>query len=128
MATAKDTSRPGVRRLKTRPQFLFVRHGQTDRRRTLVIQSRCRADGQDHIGVGFTTTRKIGNSVTRNRARRRLREAARLLLPKYGRPGTDYVFIARLQTAGAGWQQLLDDMENALISLGQPIQGGPEGP
>jgi len=46
------------------------------------------------IGVGFTATKKIGNAVTRNRAKRRLREVARALLPELGRPGHDYVLIA----------------------------------
>jgi ribonuclease P protein component len=53
----------------------------------------------------------------RNRAKRRLREAARLLLPELGRPGFDYVFIARAGTAGRPWARLLDDVKSALISV-----------
>jgi ribonuclease P protein component len=53
----------------------------------------------------------------RNRAKRRLREAARRLLPRLGRPGVDYVFIARQDTATRDWGSLLDDVERALIRL-----------
>ncbi len=69
------------------------------------------------IGAGFTATLKIGGSVVRNKAKRRLREAARLLLPRLGQGGSDYVFIARADTATCEWPRLLDDMESALISL-----------
>ena len=69
------------------------------------------------IGTGFTATKKTGNAVQRNRAKRRLRNAARQLLRRHGVAGHDYVFIARLDTATIGWQRLLDDMESALISL-----------
>ena len=119
----KNTSEPGVARLKTRPQFLFVRGGKSDRRKSLVVQARARK-GSDIIGAGFTATKKVGNAVTRNRAKRRLREAARTLLPLHGVVGTDYVFIARMDTATIGWQRLLDDMESALISLAQQISVG----
>ena len=119
----KNTSETGVARLKTRPQFLFVRGGQSERRKSLVVQARIR-NGSDLMGAGFTATKKIGNAVTRNRAKRRLREAARTLLPLHGLVGTDYVFIARMDTATIGWQRLLDDMESALISLAQQITVG----
>jgi ribonuclease P protein component len=67
--------------------------------------------------VGFTATKRIGGAVVRNRAKRRLREAARLLLPAHGRPGHDYVFIARQGAADRPWERLLDDVKSALIRL-----------
>ena len=119
----KDTSETGVVRLKTRPQFLFVRGGHSERRKSVVVQARLR-HGSDRIGAGFTATKKIGNAVVRSRAKRRLREAARQVLPLHGKPGADYVFIARMDTATIGWQRLLDDMESALISLAEQISAG----
>lgn len=74
--------------------------------------------------AGFTATKKIGNAVVRNRAKRRLREAARLLLPLHGRSGSDYVFIARAATPDRTWPALLDDVESALVSLARRA-GGP---
>ena len=118
-----ETSGIGVVSLKNRPQFLFVRSGVSERRKSLVIQARSQTDSI-RIGAGFTATKKIGNAVVRNRAKRRLREAARALLPRHGQIGTDYVFIARMNTATIGWQRLLDDMESALISLAQQVSKG----
>jgi ribonuclease P protein component len=73
--------------------------------------------GASHIGVGFTATKRIGGAVVRNRAKRRLREAARRLLPAFGRPGCDYVLIARQGAAERPWERLLDDVKSALIRL-----------
>lgn len=81
-------------------------------------------ENPDHSGVraGFTATKKIGNAVTRNKAKRRMRELARALLPDLGRPGHDYVFIARNSTPTRDWQDLLDDAKKALITLSKPEQ------
>jgi ribonuclease P protein component len=76
-----------------------------------------REDGKPLIRVGFTATKKIGGAVVRNRAKRRLREAARLLIPEHGRLGCDYVLIARGGTTARPWERLLDDVKSALISL-----------
>jgi ribonuclease P protein component len=99
----------------------------SERRRALVVQARRRPAPRPAAGAGFTATRKVGNAVIRNRSRRRLREAVRLLLPVLGRAGVDYVFIARQETASAPWTRLLDDMETALISLRRrfAVEGGP---
>lgn len=110
---------PETRRLKKRREFTYARDGITERRKSVVIQARTRAGESpgDHVGEGFTATKKIGGAVQRNRAKRRLREASRRLLARYGRSGWDYVFIAREATLEVGWSRLLDDMESALISL-----------
>ena len=83
----------------------------------MLVQRRERDDADPLIRAGFTATKKIGGAVVRNRAKRRLREAARLLLPLHGAAGSDYVFIARGGTATRPWARLLDDVKSALISL-----------
>ena len=47
------------------------------------------------IAVGFTATKKIGNAVKRNRAKRLMRELARKVLIKYGKINSSYVLIAK---------------------------------
>lgn len=113
-ADPKIDSKLGV--LKKRAEFLYVRDGAYRAQGAIVIQMR--ENTQDSgIRVGFTATKKIGNAVIRNRAKRRLRDIARALLPQYGLPGYDYVFIARDGTAERDWTALLDDAQKALITL-----------
>ncbi|HEY7798373.1 MAG TPA: ribonuclease P protein component [Hyphomonadaceae bacterium] len=113
--------------MRARREFTFVADGLGERRKLLVVQARRRPEPRNAAGAGFTATRKVGSSVIRNRARRRMREAVRLLLPLHGLPGADYVFIARQDTGSAPWTRLLDDMESALISLRRRLaaEGGP---
>ena len=116
MSQAADLSHPPIERLKTRAQFLAAAKGRSAARGAVVVQSLPR-EGQGGIRAGFTATRKVGGAVVRNRAKRRLREAARLLLPLHGVVGRDYVFVARGGTATRPWARLLDDVKSALISL-----------
>jgi ribonuclease P protein component len=85
-------------------------------RPNVVVEARRRAQAGP-VGLGFTASKKVGGAVVRNRAKRRLREAARQLLPDFAMAGVDYVFVARAQTATALWAALLDDVGNALIRL-----------
>lgn len=105
-----------IQKLTKRAQFLHVRGGVRAARTTVMVEARRRAE-DGPIGLGLTATKKIGNAVTRNRARRRLREAARQMLREHGLAGVDYVLVARQQTPDAPWGALLDDLGNALIRL-----------
>ena len=117
-SVAEGASTPTVklRRLQKRAEFLFVAQGIAAARGAVLIQGRPR-EGAADIGVGFTATKKIGNAVTRNRAKRRLREAARAMAPLHGQAGHDYVLIARSGTTVRPWDRLVDDVKSALISL-----------
>jgi ribonuclease P protein component len=74
-------------------------------------------DGAPGIRVGFTTSRKVGGAVARNRARRRLRALAEEILPACGRPGCDYVLIGRPATPTRPFASLRSDFEAALARL-----------
>lgn len=114
---------PVIERLRTRAQFLAVRKGARVTRQTLLVEARRRAPNGP-IGLGLTATKKVGSAVVRNRARRRLREAARQLLPAYGLAGVDYVLVARQAAPDAPWPALLDDLQNALIRLAAALESG----
>jgi ribonuclease P protein component len=129
--TGPDGSNPSplaIERLRVRREFLYVAEGYAERRRLVVIQARRRGMPRDSAGVGFTATKKVGGSVVRNRARRRLREAVRLLLPGLGVAGVDYVVVARQETGTTPWPRLLDDIEKALVSLRRRFISGDHAP
>ena len=106
--------------LKRRAEFLrAAREGRKAAGRHLVLQALPRGD-EAPPRLGFTATKKIGGAVQRNRAKRRLREAARAMLAQYGVPGSDYVFIARMGTTERAWDRLLDDVKSTLTRLARP--------
>jgi ribonuclease P protein component len=106
-----------IDRLRKRPDFLAAAKGATCARGCVLVQRRDREDGDDRVRLGFTATKRLGGAVVRNRCKRRLREAARALVPLHGKRGCDYVFVARGGAATRPWPRLLDDMKTALISL-----------
>lgn len=120
----------GLVRLKTRADFLRV---AAARRRAVrpgvMLQAAARPpDGGEAAGVrvGYTASRKVGNAVVRNRAKRRLRAAAAEVLARDGRPGTDYVLIARAETGARRYAELLGDLRSALRQVERAAgrQGG----
>lgn len=64
--------------------------------------------------IGFTVTKKLGNAVTRNRIKRRLRAAAGQALPGLVRDGHDYVLIGRQGTITRDFGALKGDLTSAL--------------
>lgn len=84
------------------------------------LQARQRAAAESAAGlrVGFTCSKKVGNAVARNRAKRRLRAIARLVLPDAGLPGWDYVLIGRPGiTATHDFAAMQSDLRAALARL-----------
>ncbi|HKX10552.1 MAG TPA: ribonuclease P protein component [Stellaceae bacterium] len=120
---------PALERLKRRADFLRVADG---RRKWvtpgLILQMLPRASDDDAgaaIRIGFTATRKIGNAVTRNRARRRLRAAAASVMARHAAAGFDYVLIARAETPKRPYAALIGDLEAALRGLRTWHDDGP---
>ncbi len=112
-----------IERLKKRAEFLACAQAPSCARGAVVVQARPRGDDQALVRAGFTATKRIGGAVERNRAKRRMREAARLLLPQFAKPGVDYVFIARGGVTRRAWDRLLDDVKSALIRLAAERDG-----
>jgi ribonuclease P protein component len=73
------------------------------------------------VRVGFTASRKVGNAVVRNRAKRRLRAAAAEVLGRSGRQGTDYVLIARAGTGERAYAELIGDLAAALRQVDRRV-------
>ncbi len=107
-------------RLTQRPEFLRV---AASRRRwvtpglILQVAESSAAGPQPVFRLGFTASRKVGGAVQRNRARRRLRAAARGLMPVHAVPGMDYVLVARAETVTRPYASLVGDLEAALRRL-----------
>ena len=112
-----------VSRLTKRAEFLRARaEGRKAATPGLVLQS-ARRDAGAGARVGFTVTKKVGNSVVRNRARRRLREAARLAFAIDPPVDVDLVLIGREGTLTRPFDALRRDLAEAMRRTGTPRAG-----
>lgn len=104
--------------LKTRPEFLRAASARRQGTNGFLVQARFRDDGDGLVQVGFTASKKIGNAVKRNRAKRRLRALAREVMPGMALPGWDYVLVARPGvTVDRPYADLRADLTGALATL-----------
>ncbi len=71
-------------------------------------------DASAALRVGFTASRKVGNAVARNRAKRRLRALADKVMPEAADPALDYVFIGRTETLKRDFAAMERDLRHAL--------------
>lgn len=109
-----------IERLKKRREFLRVaRSGARWVERGLVLQAAARGgeDGEASARVGYTVSKKVGNAVERNRARRRLKAAAAEVMPQFARPAIDYVVIGRHTTLSCPYARLVDDLKTAVSRI-----------
>jgi ribonuclease P protein component len=117
---ARATGPRTVTTLAKRSDFLAAAKARRQSRPAFTLQARRREAEEDAEGirVGFTCSRKVGNAVARNLARRRLREAARHVLPDHGRPGWDYVLIGRRgETATREFALICDELRAAVGAI-----------
>jgi ribonuclease P protein component len=105
--------------LRRRAEFLAAAKGRKWATPGLILQKNTPEQPDAAvIRYGLTASSKIGNAVTRNRARRRLRALALDILPRHAVPGHDYVLIARAVTPTREFKLLEDDLRSALKKLG----------
>jgi ribonuclease P protein component len=116
-------STPAFSILAKRPDFLRAARAKRVPMPGFVLQARKRQPGEQAdtpIRVGYTCSKKLGNAIKRNKAKRRLRAISRDVVPAIGQPGWDYVLIGRpAQTIERPFADLRDDLAKALKKLHQ---------
>ena len=105
---------PQLFTIKKRTTFVHIRDkGVFIRSKNINVQKLLNQDLDGKIGVGYTATKKIGNAVKRNKAKRIMRELAKKILIK-GKTNTYYVLIAKLSILDTKFKTLLEEMESII--------------
>lgn len=118
-AAARDGAPPGALPpvLRKRAEFLRAASARRQGMPGFLLQARERGD-TGGFRVGYTCSKKLGNAVARNRAKRRLRAVARAVMPQAARPGWDYVLVGRPQaTIARDFADLCADLRKALARI-----------
>lgn len=119
-AQPTENTRPGIS-LRKRSQFLLVQKtGQKAVGTGFIVQMAPLQGAKDDPNswhYGLTASKKIGNAVVRNRAKRRLRALVRLAMPALARPQMAYVFIARQGLAAQGWTAMQEELAGLIKKL-----------
>jgi ribonuclease P protein component len=102
-----------MERLRQRADFLAAASGIKVPAPAFVLQARKRTD-HGPVRVGFTVSKKVGNSVERNRVRRRLREIVRHSEKDRMQSGHDYVLVGRRAALKLPFDRIAQDFEGAL--------------
>ncbi len=107
-----------LERIKTRKEYLAIAaSGRRWVTPAFVMQTKEADDKDKPPHVGFTVTKKVGNAVIRNRVRRRLKEAAREIIPLKASRGREYVLIGRHACLDIAYERIKSDLKWALKKL-----------
>lgn len=104
--------------IQKRPDFLAANRGKRFATQAFVLLVHDRRDGNDQKRLGITVTKKIGNSVVRNRMKRRLRALARECFDTGAKPGADHILIGRIGGVERNYQDMRDELMLALRKIG----------
>ena len=105
---------PQLFTIKKRATFVHIRdNGVMISSKNINIQKLIDQDLDNKIGVGYTATKKIGNAVKRNKAKRIMRELAKKILIK-GKTNTYYVLIAKTSILDIKFKDLLEELEKII--------------
>ena len=83
------------------------------------------ANEDKKIFVGFTVTKRVGNSVIRNRVRRRLKAAARGVLMAEGALGKEFVIIGRNKALNYPFKSIINDLKWSVRKLDEYLKKKP---
>ena len=111
------STNPPLARIVKRPDYLAV--AQTRRKwvtPSFILQA-MPGETDSPPKAGFTVSKKAGKAVIRSRAKRRLKEAARIVVPAEGTVGWSYVVIGRQAAVSYPFEKLCADMRWALAKL-----------
>ena len=124
--SSRKAAQPAVGKLRKRAEFLRVRSGAIRiKNPNFLMQAaaRERVGESAHLGIGLTITKKIGNAAARNRVKRRLKEALRLLIEsgalKGVKGGYDIVLIAHPNLRTRKFDEILSDLRAAFDALAE---------
>lgn len=109
-----------VERIRVRRDFLAANSGTRVPMPPFILLVKPTSLGVSR--AGFTVTKRVGNAVARNRAKRRLREVARLSMPELAIPSADHIFIARPQDGELPFEELLATARKALKKARQRLE------
>lgn len=114
---------PALTVVKKRRDFLAAAaSGKKCGTKGLVLQIRSYAASEIPVPTGqrfgLTASKRVGNAVLRNRAKRRLRALAHAILPLEAQDGCDYILIAKTETVTRPYADLRGDLRYALRKLG----------
>ncbi len=112
-------------RIKKRRDFIAARKGARIHKEAFVLQlvpqmasTPDLSNSKSAASFGYTVTRKVGNAVVRNRVRRRLREAVRLIAPQTALPGRKFVVIGKRAALDLSFERLKNDLIYCLDRIG----------
>ena len=104
----EDSQLKKIEKITKRSDYIRASNSIFKKSSSLIIQLYNR---EDTFGprYGITASKKIGNAIKRNKAKRRIRHLIKNLLPKYGKNGYDYVFVAKEKVIDSPWDSLLQE-------------------